>query len=115
MQKQISRWLVVLFTSHLASVSAAILYFDSNRNNSVSPYTNWASASTNIQIAVNAASPGDLVLVTNGVYRSGGKVATGALTNRVAVDKALTVQSVNGPDATFIEGYQVPGVTNGDS
>jgi hypothetical protein len=49
------------------------------------------------------------------VYAAGGRIAYGTLTNRVSVDKAITVMSVNGPNATVIEGYQIPGITNGDA
>jgi hypothetical protein len=37
------------------------------------------------------------------------------MTNRVAVYKPIAVSSVNGPQFTFIQGYQVPNSTNGDS
>ncbi len=79
----------------------------------VPPYTNWATAATVIQDAVDVATDGDEVVVTNGVYSRGGRAVYGAMTNRVAVDKAIRVRSVNGPWLTVIEGWQVPGATNG--
>jgi len=81
--------------------------------NPTSPYSTWATAATNIQDAINAALPGDFVLVTNGLYTTGGTVITGNLTNRVAITKPVTVTSVNGYAATIIQGAWDPVSTTG--
>lgn len=101
----------------LAKISIALLifccgsaladthYVDLNNPSPSAPYTSWATASTNIQEAVDATSAGDTVLVADGIYDTGGAMIPGrASMNRVMIAKDITVQSVNGPDATIIVG-----------
>src|SRR5436305_14935380 len=67
----------------------------------VAPFTDWSSAATNIQDAINAASAGDLVWVTNGNYFVGGTIAPGGfLSHRVAMTKSVRVRSFSGPLTT---------------
>jgi len=95
-------------------VHASTHYVRIDSLNPISPYSSWETAATNIQAAVDVGSVGALVLVSNGVYATGGRAVFGTMTNRVAITNRLTVRSVNGPQSTYIQGYQVPGTTNGD-
>jgi len=108
----------VVFSSFLSVFSDSDTHYVSTNGASISPYTNgWASAATNIQWAVDAATANDTVLVSNGVYDVGGVTnypVGSSLTNRLAINKVITVRSANNnPAATFIVGAQDPAKTNG--
>ncbi|MFH0879058.1 MAG: right-handed parallel beta-helix repeat-containing protein, partial [Lentisphaerota bacterium] len=90
------------------------IHYVADSGSNTSPYTNWTMAAWVIQDAVDASAPGDTVLVTNGIYDMGGRAVYSNMTNRVAIDKAITVQSVNGPGVTTIRGQKAPGGCNGD-
>src|ERR1035441_3036649 len=93
-----------------SKLSAATLYVSLGSTNPTTPYPNWATAATNIQDAVDATAAGDPIIITNGVYVTGGRAAgEGNLVNRVAVEKPVTLLSVNGPQFTVIDGlWTVP-------
>lgn len=95
------------FGSVTILVAKACELFVSPEGNDTWPGTNWATAKAGIQAAVDEASPGDWIRVTNGLYRTGGRagypVGSG-LTNRVAIDKPVCVESENGPAYTIVCG-----------
>jgi len=91
------------------SSPASTRYVDINNPSPAAPYTNWLTAAGNIQDAIDASGPGDLVLVTNGIYKTGSRTIVDDTPCRVVVDKPVTVRSVNGPDVTIIEGFSLPG------
>ena len=79
-------------------------WYVATNGNDAAAGTNWATAKLTIQAGVDAASAGDVVWVSNGVYDVGGRALYGGMTNRVAIDKSISVQSVNGPAATILRG-----------
>ena len=89
------------------SAAAATSYVNVSSACPASPYTNWTTAATTIQDAVDAAVSGDQILVTNGVYQTGGRVGADASANRVAVNKPVTARSANGAAVTLIQGDHV--------
>lgn len=104
----------LLLTLLLASIGLAQTNYVALDGLHVPPFTNWLTAATNIQDAVDVALDGDCVLVMTGEYASGGRPAPGnMLTNRLVVTKPITVQSVLGPEATIIAGAPDPVHTNG--
>jgi len=105
---------IALLALPALNAAADTHYVDLNSPSPTPPYPNWPTAATNLQDAVDAAEAGDTVLVTNGVYATGGRELHQGLTNRVLVNKSVKVVSVNGSDHTSILGYQLPGITNGN-
>lgn len=61
----------------------------------VAPFANWAEASTNIQAAIDISGPGDVVLLTNGIY---------VLDSTVKITNGVTLTSLNGRDSALLDG-----------
>ena len=88
----------------IARTAAAGTWYVATNGNDSSNGSTWTTAKRTIQAAIDVAVSNDTVLVSNGVYATGGRVPHGILTNRVVIDKPITVRSVNGPSNTFIKG-----------
>jgi hypothetical protein len=107
---RLSACAIVLATLTLGSLTAtAATWYVSPTGSDAAAGTNWATAKLTIQAGVNAASANDTVLVTNGVYATGGSTINdfgGQYNQRVAFNKSsnVTLQSVNGPAVTIIDG-----------
>lgn len=99
-----------LFLTFLSSNAQVTHYVDLDSTNPVAPYTDWSTAATSIQPAISAANPGDLVLVSNGLYNVGGyRIFDPSNQNylvfsQIIVSNGVTVSSLNGPTATIIQG-----------
>lgn len=94
---------LLLFTMVRSAAAAATWYVTTSGNDGWAG-TSWATAKQTIQAAVDLTAPGDTVLVSNGLYATGGRVVYGTTTNRVAITNAIAVMSANGPAVTIIWG-----------
>jgi len=87
---------------------ATVRYVNAANPTPAPPYTTWATAATAIQDAIDAGIPHDWVVVTNGVYQTGGRVVGGTKWNRVVMTNQVTVVALNGPRVTTILGDVPP-------
>lgn len=87
--------LVTLLSVLISSATiAATHYVDLNSPSPTPPYTNWITAATSIQDAVDSTVDGDTVIVANGHY---------SLTNQINVISDIMIKSVNGPADTVVD------------
>ena len=77
---------VSMFLSCASSSFATTRYVNVSNATPAAPYTNWAMASTNLQLAIDAAASGDEIQVSPGVYRTTNWV-------RIPAEKRLTLRS----------------------
>lgn len=95
----------LLLLSALTAVGAT--YYVSPWGSGVAPYDTWETASTNLEDAVSLVRNNDLVLVTNGVYNTGGTNRF-SLLHRMILTNNATIRSINGSRHTVIEGAPDP-------
>ena len=100
-------WLAGCTFAFSAGLAFAVPRYVSPSGGNVPPYDTWEKAATTIQPAISACAEGDEVIVTNGVYATGGVAVFGAMTNRIAITNAIAVRSVNGPAFTSIVGQGI--------
>ena len=117
MKKQIKT--AVLFCTVLILfnqlLKATTVYVDGINGNDSYSGNSWTEAKRTIQVAVDLIGSGDMVLVKQGTYNTGGAVSPGCvISNRVFLSASITLRAVDGPDMTFIEGqgdHYSPSVT----
>lgn len=71
-----------------------------------SPNGSESAPYRSIQSAVDAAAEGDTVKVRPGVYDAGETAGPGGTLARVVIDKAITLESTDGKDRTFVIGQK---------
>ena len=97
--------LLVLAMSGGLQAAQPVVYVDAARPDDSGDGASWETAKRTIQAAVGTVATNGTVLVTNGIYNSGlMPTPGGTLPNRVVATHAITIQSMNGPSETVIQG-----------
>lgn len=91
------RWIVAVvgMLVLVAGAAQAADRYVSPTGGHTSPYTNWATAATNIQTAITAASAGETVWVTNATY---------VLSATIALNKSITVAAFDPAAKPVVDG-----------
>ncbi len=100
------RWrhvILILILLVCPLVANGVTHYVSHWGSHTAPYSTWETAATNLTAAISAATNGETIWVTNGVYRSGSAMA-GGLAARARLTRPITLRSVNGLRYTVIEG-----------
>ncbi|MDD5676538.1 MAG: choice-of-anchor Q domain-containing protein [Kiritimatiellae bacterium] len=111
----------ILVLSMMLLAEAALAdthYVIKNNAGAASPFTDWTTAASNIQQAIDddQCEADDTVLVASGVYDTGAQVAAGgSVSNRVVIWKAITVRasSTNWADTVIKGQWHSPVTANG--
>ncbi|MDF7826419.1 protein kinase [Pontiellaceae bacterium B12227] len=72
-------------------------FVDVNNTNQAPPYLSWETAANTIEQAVEAAAPGDTILINDGTY---------SVRKTLGINKAVSLQSRNGPEHTILDAGQ---------
>lgn len=106
LRREGNRWRMfsaLLLAMLAGNALAATHYVLKDNPGAESPFSSWDTAAPDIQSAIDVAAEGDDILVESGLYDSGSTFYDNC-TNRIVVPSAVTVQSVNGPASTTLQG-----------
>ena len=109
--KSVSLLLVIGLFAFAQAADPNVWWVSRNGGDDVNGAGTDASPFESIQRAVNAASAGDTINIRAGVYDQG-EYFDGSQTNRVLIDKKLTLVGVDGKDVTHVVGRYQLGATD---
>ncbi len=85
---------VDLTATNILKVGASVAYVSPSGSH-IRPFTNWQTAATSIQDAVNMCMDGSIVFVSNGTYE---------LAAQIALTNAIQLLSISGARETIVDG-----------